>query len=197
MEKKAEKVVSKGEKFDNVKYWIEHGVDIEKRRISLVGAIDEDTFRIVKRAIRRMVDSNTNDIYLDISSFGGDIYYGFALYDVLRACKGVNIYTTAEGPVMSAGILVYLAGDYRRAAPNVKFMIHEVSVEDISELRAHQFKVEGKELESINKDMAEIISEYTKHTPETWLKMMEKDIYLKKGDALKKGLVTEGEYAIE
>ena len=41
MTDKTEKIVGKHEKFDNTKYWIEYGIDIEQRRIMLDVTVDE------------------------------------------------------------------------------------------------------------------------------------------------------------
>ena len=125
---KTEKIVSKSEKFDNTKYWIEYGIDIQNRRIMLDETVDEYSIGWIIRALRRMIDANkTEPIDIYVNSYGGYCYDGLALYDFLRACSYTTIKTHATGKIMSMGLVIYLAGDERYASPRASFMAHSVS----------------------------------------------------------------------
>lgn len=194
--KKAEQIVGKTEKFESLKYWVSDSIDIENRRIRLSGSIDNDQLDIIFAAIRRMVDSNTDDIYVYINSYGGDIYDAFGIYDILRACKNVNIHTTVSGKAMSAAAIIFLAGDYRYCSPNSRFMIHEVSDEDI-EGKNHDVQNAAAELKEVNNRMIKLISERTELSQQKLRNLIKDDTYYWKDEAIRLGFVTEKEYTIE
>jgi ATP-dependent protease ClpP protease subunit len=67
---------------------------------------------------------------LKISSMGGDLGMGLAVYDELKKREPTII---ATGIVGSAASLIYLAGKVRLATPNTLFIIHEPWFETDSE----------------------------------------------------------------
>ena len=63
---KTEKLVSKEEKYDNTKFWISYGIDLEKRRIMLDEGVDEYSIGWIIRALRKMIDEDkTSSVELD------------------------------------------------------------------------------------------------------------------------------------
>ena len=194
--KNAEQIVSKDEKFDSLKYWVSDSIDIDNRRIRLSGAVDEDKLDIIFAAIRRMVDVNTEAIYVYINSYGGDIYDAFGIYDILRACKHVDIHTVVSGKVMSAAAIIFLAGDFRYCSPNSRFMIHEVSDEEIAG-KNHDVQNAATELKIVNEKMIEIISDHVDLSVKKLRTLIKDDTYYWKEEALELGFVTEKEYTIE
>ena len=117
-----EKIVGKDEKFDNSKFYLQYGIDLDRRRISIHGGINRENTSYVLRALQKMIDSSKTeaiDIYID--TYGGYMYSAFAIYDAIRKAP-CYVRTHAEGKVMSAGILIYLAGDERYTLPSSTFM---------------------------------------------------------------------------
>lgn len=195
--KGTEKIVSKSEKFDNTKYWIEHGIDIENRRIMLDEDVDEYTVGWIIRALRRMIDANkTEPIDIYINSYGGFCYDGLALYDFLRACSYTTIRTHATGKIMSISLIIFLAGDERYSSPRATFMAHEDADSGIRE-RLHQAKTDTKELERLNKVNLEILEERTDKTLAWWKKEIQHDDkYYSKERAVKLGIVTNEKFEV-
>ena len=195
---KTEKIVSKSEKFDNTKYWIEYGIDIEHRRIMLDEDVDEYSVGWIIRAMRRMIDANkTTPIDIYINSYGGYCYDGLALYDFLRACSYTTIRTHATGKIMSMGLTIYLAGDERYSSPRATFMAHETSDAGLRE-RLHQGKTDVRELERLNSVNLEILTERTTKTRAWWKKEIQhEDRYYDKKKALALGIVTDEKYEVE
>lgn len=196
--KKKDKILtSSSDRYDNLKYWIENGIDIEKRRISLDVEIDPYSIGLITRAIRRMVDSSWEkpiDIY--INSYGGSIYDGLALYDVLESCECTTIRTHAEGKVMSIALILFLAGDERYAGPRATFMNHEGS-DELGTLNLKEIKVNTKELERLENICLDILAERTKKTKNWWKKETEdRTRYYNKKQALELGIITSEEYTI-
>jgi ATP-dependent protease ClpP protease subunit len=93
----------------------------------LVGMVEDKTVRDVMRDIDH---ANSHDhireIRLTISSKGGWLYDGFALYDHIKASeKPVDI--IAEGYCMSAGVMILQTGRKRISRPHTIFMVHPSS----------------------------------------------------------------------
>jgi ATP-dependent Clp protease protease subunit len=193
-----EKIVSKSEKFDSTKYWIEHGIDIEKRRVMLDEDVDEYSVGWIMRAIRRMIDANkTKPIDVYINSYGGSIYDGLALYDFLRACSYTTIRTHASGKIMSMAFMLYLAGDERYSSPRARFMNHQ-GADDPGYHNLANLKAHVKELDDLENMCLDILDERTKKTRAWWKKEIEvKDKYYSKAQALKLGIVTDDKYEVE
>ena len=194
----SEKIVSKSEKYDNTKYWIEYGIDIENRRIMLDEDVDEYTVGWIIRALRRMIDvdkSKPIDIY--VNSYGGYCYDGLALYDFIRACSYTTIRTHALGKIMSMGLTIYLSGDERFSSPRATFMAHETSDAAIRE-RLHQGKTDVRELARLNGVNLDILAERTTKTKAWWSKEIQhEDRFYDKKKALSLGIVTDEKYEVE
>lgn len=191
------KTVQKHERFDNAKYYLEYGIDIEKRRIMLDNEVDEYSVGLVIRAVRRMIDDSKSipiDIY--INTDGGSVYDGLALYDCLRACSYTKIRTHAFGRIFSMGVIIYLAGDERFSTPNSTFMAHSVSGGSIG--KTHELKTDTKETERINNVLLEILADRTNKTKAWWQKEIQfEDKYYSKKKAVELGIVTKELFEVE
>lgn len=64
-------------------------------------------------------------ITLCINSFGGSVREALRLYDLIST---MNVDTIATGSVMSAAVIIFLAGKKRYSTPRSTFMIHQISV---------------------------------------------------------------------
>lgn len=93
-------------------------------------------------------------VHLAISTPGGSVANGIALYNVLRGLP-IELITYNIGNVDSIGNIVYLAGDRRYVDPHATFMFHGVSsvFEEATQVDATLLK---EELESILSDQDRI-----------------------------------------
>lgn len=191
-------IVTRSDRYDNTKYFIDNGIDIENRRIMLDDEVDEVSVGMIIRALRRMIDADKSrpiDIY--INSYGGSVYDGLALYDFIRACSYTTIRTHAFGKIMSIAAIIYLAGDERYSSPHATFMCHETSDEGIKE-RLHQSKTDVKELERLNKILIEILTDRASKRDGFWQRELKyEDRYYDKKKALALGIVTESKFEVE
>lgn len=106
--------------------WLSSGLDIENRIIDLTGVVSEPMLSVVLRSLVRLNTINNNPITIYLSSAGGTLLDGFAIYDLIRASPSeVTIY--ASGKICSMGIIVLVAGAHRFAGPNTRFMMHSAS----------------------------------------------------------------------
>lgn len=65
-------------------------------------------------------------IQLFINSFGGNVYDGLALVDVIKQSK-TPVHTISIGSSMSMGFWIYLAGHKRYVGEHATLMFHDVS----------------------------------------------------------------------
>ena len=107
------------------------------RKILLSSNIDSVT---VKEIIKEIMEINRDDdlktrdyidwqrkpIKLYINSFGGSVYDGLALIDVIKQSV-TPVHTICIGSAMSMGLWIYLAGEERYVGENSTLMFHDIS----------------------------------------------------------------------
>ena len=107
------------------------------RKIFLSEDIEIST---VKPIIEKIMEINNSDdlyeadykdwerkpIYLFINSYGGDVYGGLALFDVIKQSK-TPVYTVSIGSSMSMGLWIYLAGHKRYVGEHATLMFHDIT----------------------------------------------------------------------
>ena len=132
------------------------------------------------------------DVY--ITTYGGNVYDMFAIYDALKKLQKdyvVNIY--AQGKVISAGTVIFLAVDkkHRFAGENTTFMFHDLSGGAFGKVKELEENAEeGKRLHSM---IWQIFKDNTKMPEKLLTEMYEnkKDIYLNARQAKKFGIIEE------
>jgi len=194
---KSEKIVGKDEKFDSSKYWIENGIDLEKRRIMLDEEVDEYSMGWLFRAVYKMVDMDSSaPIDFVINSYGGSVYDGLMLYDLIRSLDYLTVRTYATGKIMSMGLLLYLAGDERNASQRSTFMAHSLSSGMWGKMR--ELEVEVNECKRLNKELIGILADRTEKTAAWWTKEIKhEDRFYNKEKAIELGIVDEDDAVYE
>jgi ATP-dependent Clp protease protease subunit len=142
----------------------------------------------IKRAIKLMLRKDAESpILLNISSYGGSVYDGLGLYDMIRKLP-CPVYTHCEGYAMSMGLVLFVAGDVRTAEENSTFMAHSVS--SIAGGKAFEIDLESKEVNRLNKLMAKLLSERTNRDAKWWEKEIKyEDKYYNVVNAKKLGIL--------
>lgn len=166
------------------------GVDIQNRTIEIRAEVNEVMASIVSRALLTMASISNEDIYIYLSSPGGSVYDGLAIYDFIRICP-CDVHIIASGPIMSMGFIIFLAGDTRRALPNTTFMMHSLSYspgETPKIVRNHEVDViEGKRVNNI---LMDIMAQRTKQAKKYWYrKILHTDFYLGVEEAKQLGVI--------
>ena len=107
------------------------------RKILLSNDIKPET---VKSIIETIMDINHDDdlkeadykdwdrkpIKLFINSYGGNVYDGLALVDVIKQSK-TPVHTISIGSSMSMGLWIYLAGHKRYVGEHATLMFHDIT----------------------------------------------------------------------
>jgi ATP-dependent Clp protease, protease subunit len=80
-------------------------------------------------------------LYLSISSPGGEVAAGIALYNFLRALP-VRVVTHNIGSIDSIAVVVFLAGERRYATPTATFLFHgvQLGVSGATQLTVYQMR---------------------------------------------------------
>lgn len=108
--------------------------DIKKRRLFLNTDVDPSS---VSEIVRLILEYNRDDmnipietrkpIHLYIASFGGGVYSGLELIDIILSSK-TPVYTINLGYAYSMSFLIMLAGHKRFASRNATFLMHDGSI---------------------------------------------------------------------
>lgn len=168
--------------------WLLTGVDLEARRMELRGEVNEMMASIIIRGLLKMSAMSNEPIEIYLSTFGGDAYEGFAIYDAIRACEcDVNI--IASGKIMSAGFLIFLAGDNRIASEHTTFMMHSTYYDSEGTVRNHEVAVnEGRR---INNTFLDIAATRTKRNRRWWYRsILNQDKFFNVVEATELGILT-------
>jgi|GEM_PF-1582841 len=122
--------------------------DFEDDRIILLNEVDESPISTAIQSLFTLAQKDKKTpINLIINTFGGSIYDMFALYDAIKYVQslGTPVNTIGLGKIMSAGVILLVAGNTRKVGKNSTIMWHlgTDSIEgDMFELRNELNEVE-------------------------------------------------------
>ena len=151
----------------------------------LIGSIYE-----VNREDKNKNEDKREPIQLIINSYGGELYSGLAIVDVIDASI-TPIHTICHGSAMSMALVVFAAGHHRIASKYATFMYHEASFNIDGKVLHH--KQELKETERTDKICDEYFLSKTKFTTKQLKDIRDKrsEWYFDVKLAYKYGLVDE------
>lgn len=128
--------------------------------IRITGYVDDKLVESVSRQLDDLNEkTNIKSVDVTLSSTGGNVYYGFAVHDLLAVFakrQKIDVNITAFGPVMSMGSLILQAGSKRSMSRNAEMLIHpftqktefpvyvdtlEADVEHLKEMNSRYYKV--------------------------------------------------------
>ena len=100
-------------------------------------------------------DWERKPIKLFINSFGGSVYDGLALVDVIKQSQ-TPVHTISIGSSMSMGFWIYLAGHKRFVGENATLMFHDIST--VVWDKTEGIKQEVKEMERLQSMLSQYIT---------------------------------------
>lgn len=130
----------------------------------------------------------TEDVDVEINSYGGDVYSGSEIYTMLKAYPG-KVTTIITGIAASMASIIVMAGDVAKISPTGQIMIHNVS--SYTEGNKYDFEKESKVLEGYDKTLANAYRLKTGMSEEELLDLMDNETWLTPQEALSKGFVDE------
>lgn len=130
-----------------------------------------------------------DELHLLLSTPGGQVREGLAIYNLLRSLP-IKVITYNVGSVNSIGNVIFLAGEERYAAPTSSFMFHGVGF-DIQNQRFEEKDVRER-LESLKNDqklISDVIADRTNIDAEETHKLFLEAAFLRADDAITKGII--------
>ncbi len=174
----------------------ERAFDIYSRllneRIIFLGTPVDDQIAnlIVAQLLHLESEDPDKDINLYINSPGGIVYAGLAIYDTMQYIKP-DVSTICVGMAMSMGAILLCGGapGKRYALPNAKVMIHQGSAG--FQGTPADIEIHAKEVLSLRRRMAEIISHHCKQPVEQVEKDIDRDRFMTAEESKDYGIVDD------
>ncbi len=165
-----------------------------KAHVYIYGDIDhyEDEFGaewgfVNLKQVKAQLDSqkDADEIVVHIHSYGGSVYTGFGIYDLLKA-QGKPITTQVEGLCASIASIIFLAGDTRIVGEASEIMIHNPwggawgNAEDLEKY--------ASQLRDLEQKLAEIYAKNSNWTVAEALEKMKDETWMTQAQAKESGL---------
>lgn len=165
-----------------------------KERIIMVNGPVEDTMAnlIVAQLLFLAAESAEREINLYISSPGGVISAGLAIYDTMRSLP-CPVSTTCVGYAASFGTILLLAGDKgrRRALPHARIHMHQPLIQGGIGGQATDIDIHAREILYTRDVINGIIQDHTGQTLERIRHDTERDFFLSAQEAMAYGIIDE------
>lgn len=165
---------------------------LDDRIIFLSSEIESDICNIIKAQLIYLETISNDDIKIYIDSPGGSVYSGLGLLDVMDFIKP-DIVTINTGLAASMAAVMLCSGTKgkRRALKRSRTMIHQPLGYGGWMQQASDMEIEAKEINSLKKELYELISEKTGQTYDRVHKDGDRDYWMSAADAKKYGMIDE------
>jgi len=169
---------------------------LEARTIMLTGQVDTEVADKIMAQLM-VLDSQSNDpIKMIISTNGGHVDSGMAIYDMMRFIKS-DVLAIGAGWVVSIGVPIFLGAkkEHRYALPNTRFMIHQPL--GGAGGPAADVRIAAQEIVKIRKKINQMIADETGQTVDKVTEDTDRDYWMSAQDAVDYGLVTKIVHSME
>ena len=171
---------------------LEKFISYSDRIIYVEGEIEIFTPAFIRRridAIAKMTKDIMSPITLIISSYGGDVYAGLAICDLIKTAP-MPINTIGYGPVMSAAGFILVSGTGTRTiTENSYIMIHDIF--GMVKGRSQDVVVETDHWKKLQERCYKLFAVRTKKSATFWKNKSKSTYYLTAEDAKKFGIIDE------
>jgi ATP-dependent protease ClpP protease subunit len=99
---------------------------VSKHIVHFIGPINHNTACTVRNLCLQALQSGASEIELHLSSEGGNMTAGFALYFFLKSLP-IPLSTHNVGSIESIAVVIFLAGAKRYACPGTRFLVHPLN----------------------------------------------------------------------
>ena len=168
--------------------FMDYGYHLGLRVIQIDDDIDETSVGRAMKALQVMDKMSDEPIKIIINSFGGSVYDGLALYDMIRACD-CEVHTYGYGKIMSMATFLLLAGDKRYVSKRATIMVHEISDSVSGQLQDLHISV--KEAKRLQKMLIEIYMNRTSKKDGRYWNNLKRDTYFHADQAIELGFAHE------
>lgn len=164
---------------------------LKERVVFLVGPVTEESANVIVAQFLFLESENSDkEIHFYISSPGGMVSAGLAIYDTMQYIKP-SVSTLCMGQAASMGSLLLAAGENgkRFCLPNSRIMIHQPL--GVFQGQASDIEIHAKEILFLKGRLNEILAKHSGQSIQTIEKDTDRDNFLSAEDAVKYGLVDE------
>jgi ATP-dependent protease ClpP protease subunit len=138
-----------------------------------------------------LVNKGYQEINLLLTTPGGAVSLGVAIYNVLRGLP-ITLITHNVGNVESIGLVVFLAGERRFACPQTTFMMHGVSFSITNtQYFERNFQEKLNSLRANHQRITAIYNERALITPDMAEQFFSQETTVSADDAVRLGIVHE------
>ena len=165
---------------------------LDDRIIFLSTEVDDYVCNIIKAQLLYLEAESYKDIKIYIDSGGGSVYSGLGLLDVMDFVKpDISTVNTGLAASMAAVILCSGTKGKRKALRRSRTMIHQPMTGFGSYAQASDMEIEAKEINSLKRELYEIISENTGQVYDKVNKDSDRDYWMTAAEAKKYGMIDE------
>lgn len=165
-----------------------------RERIIMVNGMIEETMAglIVAQLLWLAAENSEREINLYISSHGGVIDAGLAIYDTMRHLT-CPIATTCVGYAASFGTVLLMAGDkgLRRALPNARIHMHQPLIQGGLGGQATEIDIHAREILHTRDVINDLYVYHTGQSLERIKHDTERDFFMSAEEAVEYGLIDE------
>lgn len=166
---------------------------LRERIIMINSQIEEGMAGLVVAQLLFLASENSErEVNLYISSPGGSVAAGLAIYDTMRHLP-CPVATTCVGYAASFGTILLMAGDHgrRRALPHARIHIHQPLVQGGIGGQVTDIDIHARELLHTRDVLNEIIQHHTGQALERIRHDTERDFFMSAQEAVEYGIVDE------
>ena len=163
---------------------------LETRTIVISDSVNNELAdKVIKQALVLEKLEANGEIRVFINSPGGDVYSGYAIYDILRFVS-CPIATLVMGLAASMGSILSQVGDSGRrfALPNARIMIHQPLLQH-AEGQTTDLEIHTRQILKLKQETARLYSSKTGKDLRKILKDMDRDFWMTAEESLKYGLI--------
>ena len=164
---------------------------MDQRKIIISSAVDQ---KLAEKVIANLflLDAidDTKPITVIINSPGGEVFSGFAIYDIMKAIKAPVI-TLVAGFAASMGSIIMLGSKkgQRYATKNAKILIHQPLISGMFKGRATEIEIQAKEIQETKDRIINLYVEETGLPREKIAEDIELDYWMTAEEALEYKLI--------
>lgn len=164
----------------------------QNRVFDYIGPVSTSTTEGCIQTLGRWKRQSKDPITIRLSSPGGSVIDGLALYDFIDGIKasGIKVRVVVLGIAASMAGVLLQAGDVRVVGPNSRYLIHEITGGSIGKLS--DLEDETKLYKELNNQLYDLLAKRSKMTrKEIELKAKRRDWWMNAAEVLKNGFCDE------
>jgi len=175
---------------DNIENFLEKQI-IEQRKIIISNVVNQKLAeKVIKTLLYLDGMDSTKPILVIINSPGGDVFSGFAIFDIMRAIKSPVI-TLVAGFAASMGSIIMLGAKKgkRYSTENSKILIHQPLIAGVFEGRATEIEIQAEEIQETKDRIIKLYVDETGQSREKIAADVEMDYWMTADKAKEYGLI--------